>query len=155
MQPPKQTILPGVTSGTAFASYDIKPTDVVTRSAVTTYISTNAMFYPTSYSGWTNLTMQNSWVAYNNTIYNSPQYTKSSDDIVTVKGLIKSGTVANGTILANLPAGYRPSKKMIFSSVANSHHARIDIASNGNITIEGGGDAAWMSLDEISFIAEQ
>jgi hypothetical protein len=154
MQGPKQTILPAITSGTGFASYDIKPTDVVTRSAITTYISTNAIYYPTSYAGWTNLTLQNGWVVYSST-FNSPQYTKGSDGLVTVKGLIKSGTATNGTVIANLPAGYRPSKKLIFSSVANSHHARIDVASNGNITVEGDGDAVWMSLDEISFIAEQ
>lgn len=154
MQPPKQIILPGITSGTAFASYDIKPTDVVTRSAVVTYISTMAMYYPSSYAGWTNLALQNGWVTYSTT-FNSPQYTKSSDDIVTVKGLIKSGTATNGTVIANLPAGYRPKEKLIFSSVANSHHARIDVSSNGNITVDGGGDAVWMSLDQISFIAEQ
>lgn len=155
MQPPKQIILPGITSGTAFASFDIKPTDVVTRSAVSTYIATNAMFYPSSATGWTNLSLQGGWVVYSST-FNTPRYKKSADDIVTVEGLIKSGTsVANGTILANLPAGFRPGKKLIFSSVANSHHARIDVATNGNITIEGGGDNVWMSLDQISFIAEQ
>lgn len=155
LQPPNQWILPGVTSGTAFASYDIKPTDVITRSAVTSYIATNAIYYPSSYGGWINLPLQGGWVVYSST-FNSPQYTKGSDGLVTVKGLIKNGTsTSNGTILAQLPPGYRPSEKLIFSSVANSHHARIDVASNGNITIEGSGDAVWMSLDQISFMAEQ
>ncbi len=152
-QPPKQGLYTGVTSGTGFASFDIKPTDVVTRSAVTSYISTNAIYYPTSYNGWTNLSLQNSWVTYSST-FNTPQYTKSADGIVTVKGLIKSGATANGTIIANLPVGYRPDKKLILSSNANSHHARIDVAPNGNITIEGTGDAAFMSLDEITFLAQ-
>lgn len=112
------------------------------------------MFYPSAVTGWTNLTLQNGWVEYSTT-FSSPQYKKNADDIVSLKGLVKSGTVANGTVIANLPAGFRPKEKLIFSSVANSHHARIDVASNGNITIEGSGDAAWMCLDDISFIAEQ
>lgn len=152
MQPPKQTLFTGITSGTAFASFDLKPTDVVTRSAVSTYLSTNAIFYPSSYNGFANLSLQSSWVVYSTT-YNSPQYTKSSDGIVTVRGLIKSGATANGTIIANLPIGYRPDKKLILSSNANSHHARVDVSPNGNITIEGGGDAAWLSLDQITFLA--
>ncbi len=155
LQPSNQWILPGVTSGTAFASYDIKPTDVITRSAVTSYIATNALFYPTSYGGWINLGLQGGWQTYSST-FNSPQYTKGPDGLVTVKGLIRFGTTAaNGTLLAQLPPGYRPSEKLIFSSVANSHHARIDVASDGKITIEGGGDTVWMSLDQISFMAEQ
>jgi len=153
-RPARQMILPGITSGTGFASYDIKPTDVVTRSAVTTYISTNAMYYPSAVTGWTNLSLQNGWVEYSTT-FTSPQYIKNADGIVTLKGLIKTGTATNGTVIANLPAGFRPKEKLIFSSVANSHHARIDVASNGNITIEGSGDVVWMCLDDISFIAEQ
>lgn len=153
-QPPKQTLFTGITSGTGFASFDLKPTDVVTRSAVSTYLSTNGIYYPSSYSDWTDLTLQNGWVLYSST-YNTPQYTKSSDGLVTVKGLIKNGTTANGTVIAQLPVGYRPDKKLILSGNSNSHHVRLDVAPNGNITIEGTGDSPWLSLDQITFLSQQ
>jgi Tfp pilus assembly protein PilV len=135
----------------AFAAYSSGTLNTLGYSNA--YLSLQAMYYPASYTNWTDLTLQNGWVAHA-AGYASPQYTKSSDGIVTVKGLIKSGSTANGSIIANLPPGYRPAASQIFSSVANDAYGRIDVAANGDILFRVG-HVNSTSLDAISFIADQ
>lgn len=164
--PPQYAIFPGADTGTTFSAFGVNGTTVVARGLYTSYISTQAMYYPSSYNGWSYFSgastspynLSNGWTWYNSPGYGIPQYTKQ-DGIVTVKGLIKNGTNTNGTVIANLPVGYRPIKKMIFPALGaasgNGGHTRLDVATNGNITIEGGiPPVAYLSLDSISFIAE-
>ncbi len=117
------------------------------------WYSMQGMFYPSSFSGWTNLTTQNSWIVYPGG-FTTPQYTKSADKVVTLKGLIYNGTTTAGTVIANLPAGYRPKERILTSCVANAAYCRIDVQPNGNIEVRVV-SATWTSLDNISFIAEQ
>ena len=62
--------------------------------------------------GWTNASMQNSWVVYDTARY-TPGYFKDEHGIVHLRGLIKSGTV--GASCFTLPAGYRPAHTVIVS----------------------------------------
>ena len=119
------------------------------------YQSMQAMFYPGSYTGWLDFTtvsgtpasgqMGNSWVTYSTSYLTS--YTKSSDGIVTVRGLIKGG--ANGTTIAVLPTGYRPSNRLIIPTVVSGNTAaRIDVFStNGTITAQSGTSSTWTAFN--------
>lgn len=116
---------------------------------------TNFSYLPTSYSGtWTNLPMVNGWVTYSGA-YASPQYTKTSDGMVTLKGLIRSGTVTSGTIIGTLPAGFRPSKTALIDTICAGLFCRVDIDNAGNIIARAGVSATWTSLDGLTFLAEQ
>ncbi|MDB5167196.1 MAG: hypothetical protein JWN26_341 [Candidatus Saccharibacteria bacterium] len=118
---------------------------------------TNFAYLPTSYSGtWTPVPglATNGWVVYSAS-YSTLQYTETSDGIVNLKGLIKSGTTATGTVIATLPAGFRPSKTVLTDSVCASLYCRIDITASGNIVARAGVSATWTSFDNISFMAEQ
>lgn len=120
------------------------------------YLSINANFLANAGSFWTNLTLQNGWVAYPG--YSTPQYVKAADGVVHLKGLIRSGTTGSGTIIANLNGGFRPKERIIYTTVGASTaagHARIDIQPNGNIFLQSTPGNAWLSLDGISFYAEQ
>lgn len=118
------------------------------------WYSIQAMFYPAAFTTWTDLTpLGSGWVAFG-AGHPTPQYTRSADKIVTLKGLIKNGNAATGTVIANLPAGYRPKERILSSCVANGGYCRIDILPNGNLEIRAA-HAAWTSLDAISFLAEQ
>ena len=137
---------------------------IVSRGISSSYYSTQAMFYPSGYSGWQSFSgtvggnpgdnqMGNGWTAYG-TFYATPQYTKSPDGIVTIKGLIKGGTATNLTWMAKLPPGYRPKKTLAFSTVSGAGEARIDVGESGYLVFRSG-DAGWMSLSNISYVAEQ
>lgn len=120
-----------------------------------TALFTNFSYLPTAYSGtWTNITMANSWVYYG-APYSTPQYTKTSDGMVTLKGLIRSGTVTSGTVIGTVPANFRPAKSIILDSICAGLFCRIDIDNTGNIIARAGVSATWTSLDGLTYLAEQ
>lgn len=121
------------------------------------YMSLNSFYYPASLSAsWTNLALQNSWVSFDGgASFTHPQYTKGSDNIVRLRGLIKNGATASGTVVTNLPAGFRPKDRTLLGSVCNPNvYCRIDVLPNGNVELYLA-DAGWTSLDSITFLAEQ
>lgn len=116
------------------------------------YVDIQTMYYPAGYSGWTNLTLQNSW-AYYGSPFTVPAYTKGSDNVVTVKGFVKAGAAA--TVIATLPAGDRPAQSIIFAQAAYDAYARVDVQPNGNIVAQSFASNGWLSIDNINFVAEQ
>jgi hypothetical protein len=121
-----------------------------------THLSVNSMYYPANYSGqWKDLTMANSWVWYSSgSSFSTPQYTKSADGLVSVKGLICNGTATSGTVMATLPVGYRPAATVLYAGYSMAAYSRVDIDSAGNIIFRTG-SASWLSLDGITFYADQ
>lgn len=67
-------------------------------------------------------------------------------------------TVASGAVPFNLPAGYRPSARTIFTVQITgiTGAGRVDIQSNGDVTVMNSvSSGGFVSLDGISFRAEQ
>ncbi|MFI5212623.1 MAG: hypothetical protein ACHQTE_01555, partial [Candidatus Saccharimonadales bacterium] len=130
-----------------------------------TFLGLNATYIPASMVGWTNLTLTNGWSVYDGSGYfASPQYKKMSDNVVTIKGLIKGGTKNDGTVIATLPAGYCPKDRtLIAGGVNNNNSIRYDVrqttagvpANGCSIEIYYAVDNVWTSLDAITFLAEQ
>ncbi len=142
-------------AGGTFGAFGISNTipGIVSKGSGSSWMSTQTMYYPATYKNWTNLTLQNSWAAYGGS-YSTPQYTKAADRLVTLKGLIKSGTTTAGTIIATLPEGYRPSATVLYTGVSVNAYCRIDIDSSGNIIFQTGSNT-WLSLDNITFYADK
>jgi hypothetical protein len=108
---------------------------------------------------WQALALQNSWVAYG-TPYASAQYQIDLNGRVSLRGLIKSGTVTDGTVLATLP--YAPSFEIATVALGNSGSAyspvRLDVTTAGNILIYGASafsGSYFVSLDQLSFSLAQ
>ncbi len=119
------------------------------------WLSTNAVFYPaSSAASWINLTLQNGWVYLGNG-FSTPQYIKGSDGIVHLKGLLSSGTTTSGTIVTTLPAGYRPSQRLLYACLSAGAFCRFDILPTGEVETIGTVSNAWLSLDNIHFLGEQ
>jgi len=116
------------------------------------YFSTQATYYPYTYAGWTNLTLQNGWVNFGSN-WDTAQYTKSADGVVTIKGLIKNGTASAGTLVATLPVGYRPLATTIMTLEGANTYARIDLQPTGQLYIDTA-NSTFTNLN-FSFIAEQ
>jgi hypothetical protein len=99
---------------------------------------------------WANLPLQNNWTDYLSG-YSTAAFTKTSDGMVVLKGLVRGGTATSGTVIGNLPVGYRPSELMIFGDSAASAGGRVNVDVNGDITYQVGNNA-WQSLDGINFM---
>jgi len=94
------------------------------------------------------LKLASGWAAYGKD-YKTPTYAKSGK-LVVVSGLIKNGKYG---LLATLPAGNRPTKRLIFDLNNNGNSSRIDVLPNGQIHWSAGGkDHKWLSLTGISFM---
>ena len=138
---------------------------LVAKGGTNTWLALNTLTYPSAArttganctTNWCNLTLLNSWVYYGSP-YTAPQYTKSSDGIVMVKGLIRSGNT--GAAIANLPAGFCPKERILMTTIGADVWARVDILPNTNPgtgcqIIPVGVSATWTTLDSVVFIAEQ
>ena len=142
-------------AGGGFGAFGISDTlpGIVAKGSGSSWLSLQTMYYPAGYNTWTNLTLQNGWVSYG-AAFASPQYTKAADGLVTIKGLVSSGTMTAGTVIATLPVGYRPSNRLLITGVSVNAYCRIDIDNTGNIVFESGSNT-WLSLDNITFYADK
>lgn len=115
------------------------------------YISSAEVVIP----NFTNLTLMNGWAQYGPG-YAAASYTKTKDGIVVLRGLLNSTTAAamvGGTTIAVLPVGFRPSAKMIFTTLYRDTPARIDVFPNGEVRFltPAGAALGWLSLSGIAF----
>jgi hypothetical protein len=99
-------------------------------------------------------TLLNSWIDYG-APHAAAAYYKDKEGRVHLRGLIKNGTATPGTVLFNLPAGYRPSTsgQLIFAVISNNSMGRVDVKPNGDVVIILA-TAGFLSLDGISFRAD-
>jgi hypothetical protein len=153
-QPPDYLHLP-TTSNNTFDATGFNPSGgmVAKGNNLNGYRSIQHSFYATGKAAWNNLTLQNGWVIVAG--YAVPQYTKGPDGIVKVKGLIGSGTTTAGTVITNLPAGYRPAAASLQSADCATIYCRFDVEANGDIVTRDNVSANWSALEGITFMAEQ
>jgi hypothetical protein len=114
-------------------------------------------------STWSLPTFSNSWVHFDatGTTFYQASYYKDKLGFVHLRGMIASGTC--NAVAFTLPAGYRPLKNTLFagstqSSGAIGQYTRIDVAPSGALTPGAGASPCnngWLSLDGITFLAEQ
>jgi hypothetical protein len=127
---------------------------IVAKGSYNGYLSLNTMYHPIGYAGWTAFTPSAGWVSYDGgSFFTTPAYTKGSDGIVRLKGLIKGGATADGTVILTLPSTYQPAERTLTTAVCNPNViCRVDILSNGNVELYGA-NSGWTSLDGITFLA--
>jgi hypothetical protein len=113
---------------------------------ITGKINNEAFIVPTLLNNWVNYDVPNG--------YATAAYYKDKENRVQLKGLIKDGLTSNGTVLFNLPVGYRPTEIMIFVVVNGDSFGRVDVYTSGDVKIVSGGNS-YLSLDGITFRAMQ
>lgn len=104
---------------------------------------------------WIAPTLLNGWVDYGGAA-ESCGYYKDSLGVVHLKGLIRSGATTIGTVIFNLPLGYRISaiRDIGVTCYAGSNATAlgvIEIYTNGDVVVSYNCKNSWMSLDNISF----
>jgi hypothetical protein len=99
---------------------------------------------------WHSFPYVNGWVDYS-APYSPSGYRKLTNGMVVLRGLCMNGTA---TTICTLPAGYRPGIQLLFGVQTNPNvMCRIDISPGGVIS-HTGGNAGWLSLAGITFLAE-
>lgn len=102
---------------------------------------------------WVTPALGGSWVSWGSP-YRGAGYRKLPSGEVTARGLIKLGVTV--TPIFTFPEGYRPGAAETFLGVASNGTARIDVASNGEISVlnyMAGGTNAYVSLSQVRFDA--
>jgi len=107
-------------------------------------------------SPWIAPTLSSSWVNFGGS-ESTAGYYRSSSGLVIVRGSLKNGT--NGVIFT-LPAWYRPALNVnlsvgISTDASNFTQAFIQIRPNGDVVKISGTGSALLTLDNVSFLAEQ
>jgi len=94
---------------------------------------------------WVALTLLNSWVTFGGA-FATPSVALRNG-VVELKGAVKSGTITAGTVIANLPAAYRPSESRKEAvMLSGSTFGSLDVTSAGDVTINVA-NATYTSLD--------
>lgn len=104
--------------------------------------------------------LKNLWVNFGGS-WSKAGYVKVQG-VVFLKGLIRDGIVALNTLIFTLPVGYRPGEDKVLDvptwDGTSLTFGRIDILANGRVNAgnqENKLRTSWVSLDNISFLAEQ
>ncbi|RFS16920.1 hypothetical protein [Emticicia sp. C21] len=99
-------------------------------------------------------TLLNSWVNFGSG-YSTVGYYKDKESVVHLKGFIKGGTTTQNTVLFTLPFGYHPSETRVFTVASgDGTFGRVNITSLGSVQFYSGVNT-YLSLDGISFRAEE
>jgi hypothetical protein len=103
---------------------------------------------------YTAATLLNSWVnsLLANNEFEVAGYFKDLEGIVSLRGLIRGGTVTLNTNIFILPPGYRPSERLIFIVNNSGVAGRVDILPTGEVMRVTGGNT-FLSLSRIDFRA--
>lgn len=124
--------------------------DITDAGSGTVYIPRNAVL------GWTNLTMLNSWT----TSPTAGYIRDSTNGRVTLRGTVTAPGAGVNSLIATLPAGYRPAQLQQISATYWNGSAmtpgQLQIAANGNISAFSSADgtppaSAIYWLDSVTF----
>lgn len=94
------------------------------------------------------LTLINSWV--NDAAYQVATVSKKPSSEVSLSGVVKNGTATSGTIIANIPVGYRPTALRRLVTGNSAGLVILSVAINGDLKIESGTNAL-IALDHLSY----
>ena len=99
---------------------------------------------------WQNLPLQNGWQHHQD--YNNVQYSKSFDGVVYLRGVGTKGKTSYGTVIAQLPVGFRPlHRTYVFALNDDFTVAFLCILTSGEIVVRKNVDATWLNFDNVSF----
>lgn len=164
-RPTEALHVPNINASNVHGIFNIKAGgEVVARGYSNGYLSLQNMFYTTSRGSgtncltqWCSMSLQNSWVNYPDT-YPEAKYTKGSDNLVSIKGLIRYGSSATAAI-ATLPVGFCPAERPLMVIAVQSGTARLDVRRNANGTCDllplaGVTTTEWVSMSGVQYMAE-
>ena len=115
---------------------------------------------------WNSVTYAAGWSDFDTGVGTAPQYgggkyMRDIAGVVHLKGLVKNTSGSSKpapSVMFTLPAGYRPIHALRIGVLISDNGGEIDIAANGDVTVIGVStvtNGGWLTLNNISFVAEQ
>jgi hypothetical protein len=104
-----------------------------------TKLETEAYNNPVFENGWKNYGFGNA----------ACQYYRDKQMNIYLKGVVNGGIA--GTSIFTLPAGYRPTEKMIFSIITKNGYGKLSVDTNGAVTFMDGDPTEYISICGIAF----
>ncbi len=103
-----------------------------------------------STGAWTALTLNSggNWANYGGSYYVAAY--KKVGDLVFVRGLVVRSS-GSDTLIATLPSGHRPGSYSLHVTSGDDAFARIDIETDGEMRLQAGTAAVYVSLDGLIF----
>jgi len=98
---------------------------------------------PVLQNGWTNL--GGGWA--------SASFWKDQFSVVHIRGMIEKGNTTPGTLIFNLPEGYRLTHGQHFTVGSGNYGGLVSINSNGNVIVDNAN--VWVDLSGIYFRTDQ
>jgi hypothetical protein len=115
-------------------------------------LAVNGRIGAANHQGWTDAILLNGWVPWGSP-YSTAAYIMDAGGFVHLRGLVRSGRL--GQAIFQLPAGFRPRfQHLRCNSYAAEGGGRIDVQMDGAV-LASNGTNEWVSLDDITFMAEQ
>lgn len=102
---------------------------------------------------WKTPAYVNGWSSYDTATYGGIQYRRLSSGLVVMRGLVMGGGAS--TAISNLPPGYRPARQMLHVVQSSAGPTRTDFQQAGDIVWYGGAAPGWVSLSQVTGLAEQ
>lgn len=105
-------------------------------------------------TGWITPIMGNGWVSYDGgSSWENPGYRRQNGK-TELRGLIRTGTTTDGTVIFTLPVGFRPDSNKHISVASANAFGVLKVFSNGQVACGTPLNQAWVSLANISFPAD-
>lgn len=97
-------------------------------------------------------TLQNSWVNFSG--FATASYYKDIMNRIHLTGTVANGITTSGTVIFNLPLGYRPEAREIHNVLCGGDTiGRVDVYPDGNVAVHLCSNNTYLSLAGISFRA--
>lgn len=99
---------------------------------------------------------QGGWLPFGAAPWSDAAFFKTAEGLILMRGLTKSGTATEGTVIFTLPPGFRPTHNGLYicsSGLAPAYSGRVGIMANGQVQVFSPSTNAHISFDGIVFQA--
>jgi hypothetical protein len=86
---------------------------------------------------WYDFTLLNGWANYGSG-FETAQYYRAGNKRVYLKGVISGGTATQGTVLCELPEGFRPQEDIFVVGMSHHQEALFFITTDGEVILQSG-----------------
>lgn len=162
---PTGTVTISAISGSLVGTYTMLDGVVFDTETVSGYVSASLPALPITLDSWHTVgasgepAYASPWRSITNVdpVFADPAFRKYPDGYVKLRGGVQCTAAVSGSsnLIFTLPAGYRPTKRLVFAVQASTGAARIDVLADGTVVCDTAlAINSWIDFDNIEFDTE-